>query len=146
MKKILTNIRNRKLVALVLATTLMCCMAITVHASSYSFSHQVNIVSEGDTIVHDAEYDGNNISVNVSTAVDYSHSAFNGKPYTLEIQKKGWWLWQWDTVASKTCYFGQDVNLASYNVGSGRYRVVIHNNYIFNSGVYVTDFSSNSWN
>lgn len=145
MKKILTKIRNRKLVALVLATTLVACMAITAHASSYSFSHNVNILSEGDTVVYDAEYDGNNIRVNVSTAVDYAHSAFNGKPYTLQIQKKGWWLWQWDVVATKTCYFGQDANLAAYDVGSGRYRVVISNNYIFNSGVYVTDFSSNSW-
>lgn len=145
MKQILIKIRKSKFVALVIAATLICCIAPTAYASSYSFSHNVDIVSEGDTIVYDAEYDGDNIRVTVSTGVDYSHGAFNGKPYTLEIQKKGWWIWQWDTVATKTCYLGQDASLAAYNVGSGRYRVVIRNNYIFSSGVYITSFSSTSW-
>ena len=145
MKQKSTKFRHRKLIALFLATTLICCMAITAHASSYSFSHNVDIRSQGSTTVHEAEYDGNNIRVNVSTAVDTAHSAFNGKAYTLQIQKKGWWVWQWDTVATKTCYFGQDASLASYGGGSGRYRVVIQNNYVYNSGVYVTSFSSNSW-
>ncbi len=145
MKKILAKLRNKKVIALVLATTLLCCTSLTAFASWYGFSHDVTILG-GDNILYDAEYTGTNVGGDVWTSVDTAHIAYEGKPYTFYIQKKGWWVWQWDTVASETCYYGRQGTVKAYNCGDGRYRFVLKaSDFLKDEGITAYKFESYSW-
>ena len=145
MKQLLTKIRNRKLVVLGLAVMLVCCMSITAYATSYSFS-KLEIGGNGSNVtIFQNNFEGANVRCGFSTSTSYSNSGYIGKPYTLKIEKKGW-LWTWQTVAEKTCYYGDTVSLAAYNVGDGEYRFVVTTSPHQYDGIYINDFSASSWN
>lgn len=145
MRKIFNNVRRKKVVAIILAVTMIFGTAITAQASWYGFVHNVNLTSQGYTYLYEADYEGANIGADVWTAVDPGFVAFDGLTYTLQIQKKGWWVWQWDTVATTKGVFGEQSSIYAYNVGDGRYRFVIYTNLDFTEGVYATKFESYSW-
>ncbi len=137
--------RSKKLVALVLVTTLLFSISLTAQASWYGFVNDVAIYSGGN-IISDEEYVGTNVGGDIWTYTNEAHTMFNGKSYTLTIEKKGWWAWQWDTVATEKGIFGQKSTIKAYNVGDGRYRFVItFNGSLSEPGVYVNKFESYSW-
>lgn len=145
MKQLLTKVRNSKLVALCLAITLVCCMAITAYASSYSYS-QLELRDADVTItILNEKFTGDNIRCSYSTSIDRSHVHVPGLPYVLKIQKQGF-LGIWSTVAEKTCYWGSSASLAAYNVGDGRYRFTVKTPPNANYGIYINDFNASSWN
>lgn len=143
--KTMKKLRSKKLIALVLVATLLFSITLTAHASWYGFVNDV-VILEGGVIISDEEYVGANVGGDVWTYVTPSYTMFEGKPYTLTIEKKGWWAWQWDVVATTTGYFGSKATAKAYNVGDGRYRfVVTYDGSLKGNGVYVNKFESYSW-
>lgn len=142
--KTLTSKHGKKMIAMVIALTLVMATAITASASWYGFSHKFIIPGRTETTVYDAEYDGNSVGADIWIHHDSDIYIPSTLQFEFIIQKKEWWGWK--DVAMEKCGIDDQGTVKAWNVGSGRYRFRVYIPFTATDGkLYATKFESYSW-
>ncbi len=135
---------TKKLVAVVLALTMISGTAITAFASWYGFDHNYTIPGRTETTVYEAEYDGNNVGADIWMDWDSSIYIPSGLDFEFIIQKREWWGWK--DVAMEYCSMHSQGTVKAWNVGSGTYRFRVYIPFTASDGkLFATKFESYSW-